>query len=1020
MKTLMPFSANFRRLVTSISLLLVVSILFSMTSRKSTIFNNSTPTCFAVPDTIPPDSLPLIDTISVAIAYNVTDTATVYLAGLDSIFLLQEDTTVYRAQYDSTITYYIGEMDTSIHFEKPVDSLAFYYVTDSAAYYIPDNETNVYALVKADTVDNPEDYIGQEKLALAIHKDFGRIDIITVSSIPKPINHDLYGINIEGLFKQHTLPYDGHDGGSSEYAYDWLAELAPRVIRFPSGESSKFMHLMHNTNGTNSVGYGYDIKEIARYFDQTGGDKTLAAAAAEDGITVNEERLVEDPEEMEDWMDVQFTGNYLDFLLKWKEQQCVDHAYIEDFINLIHTIDAANPGRPKVHVILTLNVISETASECLAIADYLRANNVNVIGVEMGNETYADFYCKSVGFSDFTHYYDYLNGNNYTGGDYTTTESENLDKVLSDAMWYGGHDYLNTFQNIASYNYKVGLVGKPIGGEFAFKAEDGGGGGTACSDDNWNYLLSGKYDETISGKYAFDAVIMHTYYSADNWDHFVYDIYNFVLSNLTPCNPSPYPSIWDDLWHFGYADPDVRLQTMFEKLRGNGYEEGETGNYMDFLSNHATTPVDLYKYSMLSSFKEFGNQLDLDRTDAGKKDLWVTEWNNKTVITEHTTDHWPLDWPVGIDITNDLQQKMLEAPSNTFLSGYLLMRWWLKEIEMNYSINDFRQNFFTISTMQGYGGGVWSDLLTLTTGDEREAEGTNIVPWEDIGGTIPETPGCDYIGGSGKKFLERNYWMRRMNYYVARLFSDISRNHLLFVPSAFLYDEHNINLPPMVFIDDDVNPQYIYVYFTNVKDVIQNYTLDPQFIRLMFTPDADDVILGIPQINYIIANELYSTFGNGKLYNTSLNNCYADYEQPTYLANAQMVWGDSYPPSCIGAIHPDHCFTALPYTIGYFKIPVYPYYEKEGQIQSRLEQDILIYPNPSNDAFSFIPFNGNANYTSDHFALQIFNLQGDLMMAQSVTSAKSISIKSLPAGCYLLSFTDPQGIIINKQFVKIE
>ena len=271
MKTLIPFSANFRRLVTSISLFLIVSLLFSMTSRKSAGFNNSTPTCFAVPDTIPPDSLPLIDTISVAIAYNVTDTATVYLAGLDSIFLLQEDTTVYRAQYDSTITYFIGEMDTSIHFEKPADSLAFYYVTDSAAYYIPDNETNAYALIKVDTVDNPEYYIGQEKLALTIHKDFGRIDIITVSSIPKPINQDLYGINIEGLFKPHSLPYDGPDGGSSEYAYDWLTELAPRVIRFPSGESGKFMHLLHNTNGTNSKGYGYDIKEIARYFDQTGG-----------------------------------------------------------------------------------------------------------------------------------------------------------------------------------------------------------------------------------------------------------------------------------------------------------------------------------------------------------------------------------------------------------------------------------------------------------------------------------------------------------------------------------------------------------------------------------------------------------------------------------------------------------------------------------------------------------------------------------------------------------------------------
>ncbi len=743
-------SRNLRKFTFASVILFALSCLFSMTTRSNFIYKQTPSVGIVLPDTLPSDSLLSIDTVSVATFYSITDTAAVYTAGLDSIFLLQEDTAIYQAQSDSTVTYYLGDIDTAVHFEKPVDSIAFYFVTDSAAFYIPDDETNAYSLVKADTVSNLEDFNGQSKIALAIKKDYSRIDIVTCSSNPKHINYDLFGINIEGLFKPHSLPYDGVDGGSSEYAYDWLAELAPRVIRFPSGESSKFMHLL-NTNGTESKGYGYDIKEIARYFDQTGGAQTLSAAAIADGVSVDAERQIESEEQMKDWMSEDFTTQYKDYLLKWKEQQCETHRYIDDFIDLIHKIDAANPGRPKVRVVLSLNVISETAAECLAIANYMRADNVNVIGVELGNETYADFYCKSIGFTDFNHYYDYLNGNNYTGGAYTATESTNLDKVLSDAMWFGGHDYINTFQNLATYNYKVGLVGKPNSGEYAFKVEDG----TTCSDDSWNLLLADRYDEMVSGKYTFDAVIMHTYYSADNWDHFVYDIYNFVLSNQTPCVTSPYPSIWDDLWHFGYTDPDIRLQTMFEKLRGLGYEEGEPGNYMDFLSNHTTTPVDMYKYSMASSFKHFGDQLDLDRTDAGKKDLWVTEWNNKTVITGHTLTNWPEDWPVGIetDITNDLKQKMLEASSNTFLSGFLLMRWWLKEIELNYYLTDFRENFFTISTLQGYGGGVWDDLLTLTTGAEREDNGTDIIPWEDVGGAIPLTPGCDFVGGSSKNFL---------------------------------------------------------------------------------------------------------------------------------------------------------------------------------------------------------------------------------------------------------------------------
>jgi hypothetical protein len=53
------------------------------------------------------------------------------------------------------------------------------------------------------------------------------------------------------------------------YAWQWLIDLAPDVLRFPSGSYSKFMHLLHNTDGTNATGYGYNIYEIARYFDWT-------------------------------------------------------------------------------------------------------------------------------------------------------------------------------------------------------------------------------------------------------------------------------------------------------------------------------------------------------------------------------------------------------------------------------------------------------------------------------------------------------------------------------------------------------------------------------------------------------------------------------------------------------------------------------------------------------------------------------------------------------------------------------
>lgn len=986
-----------RPIITLLVCLFIGLAVTNITKSNSEIYFIKANALINNPDSTQVDSL-YIDTIDVTGLFDVTDTAKIITSGVDTIYLLQEDTLIYHAQFDSTEVYLIGEIDTSIHFEKPIDSVAYYYATDESAYYIPVSENSASKLIQIDS--NNQNELG-ERLALNITKGVGAINITTVSSEPYPVNYDLFGINIEGLFKPHSLPWDGIDGGSSEYAYDWLGELAPRVIRFPSGESSKFMHLLNNTDNTTSKGYGYDINEIARYFNKTDDDMgNLATAAAADGLTIYEEIQIEDELEMGQWMNADFTENYKDYLLKWKEQQCADHRYIDDFVELIHKIDAMNSGRPKTHVLLTINVISETASECVNIATYLRERNINVIGIEVGNETYADFYCLSVGFKNFGKYWDWINGESYLG----------YNDVFSSAM-IADHDYIEKF-NAESFNYKIGLVGKTLGGTYAFRV----GGARAedivhCGEGDWNTELGNKYSVMSGSRPAFDAVIMHNYYSASDWYHFVSDPYNFVL-NPTSCVPSPYPIVWDDLWHFNYLNPDVRIKTAFEKIRGSGFEGGETGNFTDFLMNHS--PASDYPYSIQNSFLAMKTPLHLDyaANNPNKKELWVTEWNLKTKLPNSTPT-----WPIGY--SDDLKQLMLTAPSNTFVYGYLLMQWWLKNISLNYEISNYRKNFFTIATIQGYGGGVWDDLLTLTSHQEREEQGTDNCPWEEVDCTLLTTP-CDAKDDSGKKFYERNYWMRRMSYYVARLYSDIPRNSLLFVPSAFTYDIHNLNMPPMVFIDDAVNPQYIYVYFTNVKDVSQNYTIDPMFIRLMFSPDADDVDLGVPQINYIQANELYSTFGFSKLYGKqngeTLNICYDDYDHPGYEENAQMIWGDSYPPSCSTGVPADHCLTALPKTIGYFKIPVYPIYFKEGEEKSK--EDIFIYPNPSKESFNFIPFCEGNDCSNEKYNIIIFTLSGDEAMKINTTASNEIKINSLPAGCYIISIENSSGKIFHKQLIK--
>ena len=93
--------------------------------------------------------------------------------------------------------------------------------------------------------------------------------LIKFGGVSKTINRGHFGIHVGGMFDNATLPNDG----TSDYAWQWLIDLAPDVLRFPSGSYSKFMHLLHNTDGTDATGYGYDIFEIARYFDWT--DDTL-------------------------------------------------------------------------------------------------------------------------------------------------------------------------------------------------------------------------------------------------------------------------------------------------------------------------------------------------------------------------------------------------------------------------------------------------------------------------------------------------------------------------------------------------------------------------------------------------------------------------------------------------------------------------------------------------------------------------------------------------------------------------
>jgi len=84
---------------------------------------------------------------------------------------------------------------------------------------------------------------------------------ITLGSTTKTINRGIYGIHIGGMFDNSTLR-NNYDG-ANDYAWQWLVDLEPEVLRFPSGSYSKFTHLLHDpSTGANSKVYGFNLFKL--------------------------------------------------------------------------------------------------------------------------------------------------------------------------------------------------------------------------------------------------------------------------------------------------------------------------------------------------------------------------------------------------------------------------------------------------------------------------------------------------------------------------------------------------------------------------------------------------------------------------------------------------------------------------------------------------------------------------------------------------------------------------------------
>ncbi len=358
----------------------------------------------------------------------------------------------------------------------------------------------------------------------------------------------------------------------------------------------------------------------------------------------------------------------------------------------------------------------------------------------------------------------------------------------------------------------------------------------------------------------------------------------------------------------------------------------------------------------------------------------------------------------------------LDGQANGFTHGHLLLQWWLKNIKINFD-SGFKTNFYTYATLQNYADGSSTDLVSLSDGLERTYFGTNVCPWKD-NCTAPYY--CMYDDDWDK----RNYLVRRTNYFVSYLFGEIYKKNLKYLPSTFFVFHGNINIQPTIFI----TPAYdtLYVYFTNVKNSDQNYKVDPTNLKTFF-PSAAYVDLGLATVTYIQADQLYSTSGKSSLYDTLLNYCYKTFNHPIEIqANSETTL---YPaiitasnlPQCAVEGNVNGCLTAPSYTIGYFKIPLYPIEDPYKQLDRKEALlNMNIYPNPTSTAFSVKPVYQVTNNQYQNFDIEVLSMQGKLMLNTVADEHAQINISQLPAGCYQIIITDENKYHYYKKLIKTE
>jgi len=812
------------------------------------------------------------------------------------------------------------------------------------------------------------------------------------SSTPKAVNQNLYGINVSSMFEHTPLENNGMYEITPD-PWELLSDLKPKVLRFPDGAGGKFSRMLGSENknpaddayGLWNGGYGFNLTEIIPYYDITDGDIDHADWTVEDVVSLN---LADPGDDDWDWIEDQHVQDLIDIISHYIPQVKYDSddyiqkedepLYINEFIKLIDKIETENPGH-IVEVIVCLDVLNETAQQCEAIIDYLRTNNlhsVNVIGVELGNEVYSNFHGDAIGFKNyggvggktaFEHYWHYLKGGDYSS--FGLTGDFDLTDVLPDEMLaMDAHNYLSVLNEID--DLKIGIPAKNLqGGGFPFLTGDGVLIGPGA--DFWNEDLYDHYDEVIDGipgHYAFDAVILHPYYTASNAVDLADNTNWLDIPLCLDADPDAGFDYFTGEWD--YADYDDRLQCAFDDVIGI---DDVTGNFRKVITTRHR-----------QSYLEHNVKLNFDEFDDYEKELWTTEWNLLDTYEFDETDPEKLS-----------KQQRLATFTNSFTHVYLLQEWFLRNLKINYQ-PEFSENFFTLATLQNFAGG---STLNLTARSDKQ---------DQIELAIIESCTEDEL---------LDYFVAKATYHEMDLISTISSNDLDYVSLTGTVFLNNLNILPTTFVDEDRTN--LYVYYTNIKGEAQDYVLDPEYL-IGFYPYADIVLLNQSPtyIHCIDADQLYSTSGRSSLH--ALNHFYdEECEEVGYYNNRFEIQGINIyenDPDCSGSIPTGGvCVTVPAYSSGYFIVPMEPYDARLGEVDNMFS----IFPNPSSIYFN-IKYNDEYADVNEAVKLEIINSLGSSVYKGTVMQGDKVDVTDLPVGVYIVKIYNKYNVVETEQMVKMK